>query len=912
MSVMFPKQSLPNVEANAGGCGLSMEVDALTSGLGEDATDRGHLPRRLPSANRGGAVDGADLLALGVEEEFHVVELESRALVARAPDLLDDLPEGTFSAELHRSVVETSTEVCTGLGTLRRSLVGTRHTLGAVAAGHGLGVVAAGTVPLVDPLRLAITPTDRYQRMLDDYQMLVREQLICGAQVHVQVADRDLAVAIAGRLTPYLPLLLALSASSPFWFGEDSGYASIRSLIWQRWPTAGLYAEVGSAAEHDAMVKDLIASEVISDAGMLYFDVRPSAHLPTLEMRISDACPDVDDVVMLAGLFRALVRQQAAHIRSGRPRLNFAGPLLRAAIWRAARSGMEAELLDLPRSPRPVPAAQAAGAALGELRPYLEETGDWSLVSGLVERAVARGTSAALQRRAYQRRGRLADVVDMLLAETVRQPPRIRTIPSPDAAASYTAVGDEVFPAGDPSPHQLELIDTLSRVPVAELRHREIVRDEEQRAAGVTFGAGPDTRARLFPVDLIPRVVAADEWSRLRSGLLQRARALNAFLGDVYGARAAIADGIIPADVIDGAPGLRPTGALAENMKIRAQVAGMDLVRDASGTWRVLEDNLRVPSGLAYAMQNRRLTQAVMSDLPAPPGLLPVDGAAVLLREALRAATPDGCAGEPQVALLSEGPLGPAWFEHRMLAEELDVALVTTGELIVENDVVHHSQDGARHRLDVLYLRIEEEALLHSIGADGKPLGPPLLAAVAAGRVTLANALGNGVADDKAVYAFVPRFIEYFLGERPLLECVPTYLCADPDVRSFVLDRISELVLKPVDGYGGEGVLIGPLASDAEIDATHRQLVAAPHRWIAQDPVAISTHPCFDGLRLTPRHVDLRAFVITADRPQVAPAALTRVAPAGSMVVNSSRGGGSKDTWLLADNVGGLPRQGGD
>jgi carboxylate-amine ligase len=229
----------------------------------------------------------------------------------------------------------------------------------------------------------------------------------------------------------------------------------------------------------------------------------------------------------------------------------------------------------------------------------------------------------------------------------------------------------------------------------------------------------------------------------------------------------------------------------------------------------------------------------------------------------------------------------------------MGMPVATTREVLVEDGEVFLLRLGVRQRVDVLYLRIDEENLLHSTGADGHPLGHRLLAAADAGRVTMANALGNGVADDKAIYAYVPRLIEYYLGESPHLPAVPTYRCAVPDQLEAVLARLDQLVVKPVDGYGGEGVLVGPVATDEELAAARRHVLAAPHRWIAQETIGLSTCPVFDGVRLSPRHVDLRAFVFLGDRPRVAPAALTRVAPAGSMVVNSSRGGGSKDSWLL-------------
>jgi carboxylate-amine ligase len=234
-----------------------------------------------------------------------------------------------------------------------------------------------------------------------------------------------------------------------------------------------------------------------------------------------------------------------------------------------------------------------------------------------------------------------------------------------------------------------------------------------------------------------------------------------------------------------------------------------------------------------------------------------------------------------------------------MLAEEMGIPVIRSTELLVEGGVVHRLRDGKKYRVDVIYLRMNEDSLVHSPGADGMPLGPSLVSALHADTVVLANALGNGIGDDKAVYAYVPKLIEYYLGEKPLLADVPTYLCGVPEQRAEVLGRLAELVCKPVDGYGGDRIVIGPQASPEDLAAVRRQILAAPHRWVAQEVVRLSTHPVFDGHQLVPRHVDLRAFVFTGTGSVVAPAALTRVAPAGSMIVNSSRGGGSKDTWLL-------------
>jgi carboxylate-amine ligase len=839
-------------------------------------------------------------LTLGVEEELHVVDLDTRELVPRAPEVLDRLDPRSYSAELHRSVVETNTRVCTTLDDLRDDILRLRRRAIGIADELGLGLVAAGTVPLVDLDGLSITPTSRYRRMLDDYQILAREQLICGAQVHVGIADRDTAVAVVQRVAPALPTLLALSSSSPYWMGEDSGYASVRSLVWMRWPTAGHSGTVKSAADHDALVAELLASGTISDPKMIYFDVRPSSHVPTVELRVTDACPDVDTVVLVAGLFRALVRrEQQAHL-DGEPLAVARPPVHRAAMWRAARSGLEGDLLDLPRSPAPVPAAVAVELLVAGLRPQLEAEGDWEQVSDLALQVLSRGSSAAAQRRAYTRRGRLSDVVDLVVEHTRGgAAPLTLAGAGPVTLSSYAVTGDEAFPARDPHPAYRGVIDALRRLGPTGLRQREDARDEEQRARGVTFSVAGEASTRLFPFDLVPRIVAADDWRRLRAGLSQRARALDAFLHDVYSERTVVADGVVPDWVVSGSPELRPSGALVRRAVVRANVAGVDLVRDADGRWCVLEDNLRVPSGIGYAMQNRRLTAAVMPELPAPPDLLPVDGVPAMLHRTLLDAAPPAAGDDPGVVLLSQGPDDSAWFEHRLLAEEMGVPLVRSTDLLVDDNIVYLHRHGSRRRVDVIYLRMSEDSLVHSPGADGMPLGPSLLAAVHADTVTLANALGNGVGDDKAVYAFVPRLIEYYLGERPLLADVPTYLCGIPEHRSEVLGRLEQLVCKPVDGYGGDRIVIGPRAQAEEIAAVRRQILAAPHRWVAQEVVNLSTHPVFDGHRLAPRHVDLRAFVFLGERVEVAPVALTRVAPAGSMIVNSSRGGGAKDTWLL-------------
>ncbi len=399
-------------------------------------------------------------------------------------------------------------------------------------------------------------------------------------------------------------------------------------------------------------------------------------------------------------------------------------------------------------------------------------------------------------------------------------------------------------------------------------------------------------------MDIVPRVLSGEEWSRLQGGTAQRARALDAFLRDIYGEAAIVRDGVLPGWLAARSPGRAEAAQRWPNDLRRVHVSGFDIVRDGDGRWLILEDNVRVPSGVAYAMQHRRLMRSVLPDLTGQAELLEPNEAPALLRKMLEESAPPAAADSPNIVLLTEGPTDSAYFEHRMLAEEMGVRLVRPSDLLVDDDIVFCVEaDGSRHRVDVIYLRMEN--VLSQLGRDRSPLGPKLVAAVQARTLTIANALGNGLADDKAIYGYVPKFIEYYLGEHPLLEQVPTYHCADPEQRQFVLSRLDELVVKPVDGYGGLGVVIGPHANKEELGRARGFILEQPWRWIAQDTVALSTHPTFERGKLRPRHVDLRVFVYYGKEPVVVPAALTRVAPAGSLIVNSSRGGGAKDTWVM-------------
>ena len=855
---------------------------------------------------------------MGVEEEFHLVDLKTRRLTARAPELLGELSD-SYVAELQRCVIEMNSGVVDTLDGLRADLQGHRKVLVEAASRLGMGVVAAGAVPLSVPAEIQVTQTARYRQMLADYQLLAREQLICGTQVHVGVADRDESVVLANRVSAYVPTLLALSASSPFWSdGSDTGYSSVRTLVWQRWPTTGLAAPVSSAAEYDKLVAELVASGAITDAGMVYFDVRPAVAAPTLELRVCDSCPSVDTIVLIAGLFRALVEREAEGLRAGVPAVEVSPPLGRAALWRAARSGLEGKLVDID-GPVSRPAGDVVTELVRSLRPQLEAAGDWQMLVELTRQVLFAGTSAARQRRALRRRGRLTDVVDQLIAETAGtwpnttaviedptllfgyQPDREQDPADKAAAVSYD---EAVDPSGRPRPRYEKILHAVADLGVAVLRSREGDIEQDQRAESITFRVSGQNRAQVFPLDLMPRLVAADEWAELTAGLGQRAKALNAFLRDIYSEQAIVADGVIGMHTLDRAPGFRSTGRLSRDL-VRAHISGTDLVCDRAGNWMVLEDNLRIPSGTAYAIANRRLLTKHLPELERPAELGDVDQVPAMLLETLRAAAPPQAGNEPPVALLSAGWEDSAWFEHTFLAEELGIALVQTSDLSVRDGKLFRHIGSDAHPVDVLYARMDEDMLLSSAGYHASALRPGLLEAVSNGTLTIANALGNGVADDKAIYAYVPAMIQYYLGETPALAQVPTWICAERAQRDYVLDNLADLVVKPIDGHGGTGVVIGPEASSEALEVRRRELQNQPERYIAQETVALSTHPTFDGEGMFPHHVDLRAFVhlrpgsddtVTA---HVMPAGLTRVAARGSRIVNSSSGGGSKDTWIL-------------
>lgn len=870
----------------------------------------------------------SDVRRVGVEEEFHLVDLRTWRLTPRAPELLQNLPPGgPYVAELQRCVIESNSGVFADLSGLRANLQHNRAALVESAAALDTGVVAAGSVPLAVPADLRVTETPRYRRMLADYQLLAREQLICGTQVHVDVRDRNEAVAIAARLGRDIPTLLALSASSPFWSdGTDTGYASARTLVWQRWPTTGPFPEVTTAAGYDAEIGRLIDSGVITDAGMLYFDVRPSARINTLELRVCDSCPSVDTITLIAGLFRAMVLREAQ--RLDKPPVSVpTSTMYRAAIWQAARSGLEGDLIDVAHA-APRPAVEVVKNLIGDLRPQLEETDDWTVVNELADRALLAGSSSSRQRHVVRQQGRLGAVVERLAAETAGtlRPVSMPRLGDKTLLLGYGADEDEnlagegsvdlvrsydeaVLPDLVPRDGYAGILQTITTLGSIELRKRQYALERQQSIAGVTFRVTGEPRAQLFPLDLMPRYISATDWETIGSGLEQRARALNEFILDVYGPQNILRDGLVPIEALDRAPGYRQTGRLPSWQKVRTHISGTDIVSSGPGKYLVLEDNLRVPSGVAYAMSNRMLLRQFLPELAVPPGTLRVNGMPEMVRQTIAAAAPPDPHPDGIDIMLSSGWKDSAWFEHSLIAEGAGLLLATPEDITADSagpDVgrVFLHQGDTKIPVNTAYVRIDEDMLLSSHGHDGTPLRKGLLAGLIRGRFSIANALGNGVADDKAIYAFVPEMIRYYLNEEPSIDQVPTWLCAERAQRDYVLENLEHLVVKPIDGLGGSGITIGPECTEAELAERRRELLTQPERFIAQEVISLSTHPTFEGNGFYAHHVDLRVFVhmrATADgsiSTHVAPAALTRVAPAGSMIVNSSRGGGGKDTWV--------------
>jgi uncharacterized circularly permuted ATP-grasp superfamily protein len=423
---------------------------------------------------------------------------------------------------------------------------------------------------------------------------------------------------------------------------------------------------------------------------------------------------------------------------------------------------------------------------------------------------------------------------------------------------------------------------------------------------GITFTVYADERGteKIFPLDVIPRMITASQWSRIERGIEQRLRALNLFLLDLYGDQRILREGVVPTDLVVNSPHF--CRAMMGNRipgDVFIHVSGTDLIEDETGTVRVLEDNLRVPSGVSYVIENRIVMARVLPELLEQFRVRPVDHYPQMLLDALRSVCDRM---DPVIAVLTPGIYNSAYFEHSFLAAQMGVQLVEGRDLVVDEDVVYMKTTGGLRRVDVIYRRIDDDFLDPIAFRSDSMLGVPgLMHAYRSGNVVIANAPGAGVVDDKAMYAYVPRVIRYYLAEEPLLEQVPTYLCREPGDCRYVLDNLESLVLKPTDGSGGYGLLVGSAASRAELEEGRAAVRAAPHRFIAQPIQKLSTLPTLirgDRPSLGPRHVDLRPFAVfgAGQRVNVLPGGLTRVAlREGSLVVNSSQGGGSKDTWVL-------------
>ena len=475
--------------------------------------------------------------------------------------------------------------------------------------------------------------------------------------------------------------------------------------------------------------------------------------------------------------------------------------------------------------------------------------------------------------------------------------------------AEYDTEGffDEAHgPEGRPRPHYEALIGQLDEFGSGELARREQLRDEAFRTAGITFTVYGESEGveRTFPMDLLPRLIPADEWETVERGLVQRVTVLNRFLDDLYsGERAAIRDGIVPWWLVSSSDGFRREAAgISVPHAARCLVAGVDIVRDDRGEYCVLEDNLRNPSGISYVLENRQAMTRVLPKVFANHRVRPVDHYGLSLLHALQSVAPPSASEDPTVVVLTPGVYNSAYFEHAFLARQMGVELVEGRDLVVDDHVVAMRTTKGMQRVDVIYRRIDDDFLDPVVFRADSTLGVPgLMAAARAQTVTIANAVGNGVADDKAVYAYVPELIRYYTGEEPILPNIDTYLLWDDDQRAHVLDRLDELVIKPVAEAGGYGVVIGPTASDAELEQCRRQIEADPRNYIAQEVVQLSRHPTLVDDHMEGRHIDLRPFVLCGDSVEVIPGGLTRVAlRKGSLVVNSSQGGGSKDTWVLA------------
>lgn len=465
---------------------------------------------------------------------------------------------------------------------------------------------------------------------------------------------------------------------------------------------------------------------------------------------------------------------------------------------------------------------------------------------------------------------------------------------------------DEMVHAdGTPRPHTRRIHAVLQGTPAREFARYQALAELSLYNQGVTFSVYSDKQGteKIFPICLVPRVIGAAEWAEVERGLVQRIRALNLFLDDMYGEQKILKQGIIPADLVLGAKQYETTlrGIKAPG-GVRIPIAGIDLIRGPDGGFKVLEDNVRTPSGVSYVVENRLVTKRIFRENIEMSGVRSVEQYPIELAHTLRAVAPD-CDADINMVVLTPGIYNSAYFEHSFLARHMGIDLVEPSDLFVDDDTVFVRTTHGPRRVHVIYRRIDDAYLDPEFFRPDSLLGVPgLMRAYARGRVTLANAPGNGCADDKAVYPFVPDMIRYYLGEEPSLAQVDTYVCAREDDKRYVLEHLGELVVKAVDEAGGYGMLMGPQSTQAQRDEFRRRIEAEPRKYIAQHRIELSTCPTWDPARerFAPRRVDLRPFILTSPEGSwVLPGGLTRVALVeGSYVVNSSQGGGSKDTWV--------------
>jgi uncharacterized circularly permuted ATP-grasp superfamily protein len=485
-------------------------------------------------------------------------------------------------------------------------------------------------------------------------------------------------------------------------------------------------------------------------------------------------------------------------------------------------------------------------------------------------------------------------------------------VPGWQAEASALTPINEMFDAeGRPRPECARVIAYLLAMDSRRLNELGERAHRMFQTMGVTFNVYGDHEGgeRIFPFDPIPRIISAEVWAGLEAGLIQRAHALNAFVADIYGEAQIIKDGVIPRDLLIGSPQFRHDAVgITSPCGVYITVAGIDLVRGADGRFHVLEDNVRTPSGVSYVIENRRIMTRLMPELIRGLRVRSVENYPAYLLASLRELAPRGIT-DPVVALLTPGPFNSAFFEHVFLSQQMGIELVEGRDLVcIDHKLFMKTVHGLR-RIDVLYRRVDDDFLDPVVFRPDSLLGVAgLTATLRAGNATLANAIGTGVADDKAVFAYTPAMIRYYLGAEPLLPIVETYLLRDPDVKQKVLRDLDRYVVKPTGASGGYGVVIGPSATDEELAQARKRIETAPSGFIAQPVFPLSVHPTLAGAvadgkpALVARHVDLRPFVLLGERPRVLAGGLTRVAlREGSLIVNSSQGGGSKDTWVLEE-----------